>query len=106
MTCTSLITDVHKVVAENLFTSNGISQALELACQCFAHPGDTIIVEEPVYHFAHAIFADNKLRMRAAGHTAGGVLDVDSLELQLRTGAVTPTLLYVVLLPPLPPSHP
>ena len=84
------------MAAEHLFTSNGISQALELCCQCFARPGDTVIVEEPVYHFVHAIFADNNLKMHAAVHTAAGALDVDALERDLRSGVVTPTLLYVV----------
>ena len=48
---------------DTLFVTNGISNALDLLCAFFTHPGDTIFVEEPSYFLALRIFADHDLRI-------------------------------------------
>ena len=48
---------------EELFVSNGVSQALDLICTLFATPGDSVLVEEPTYFLALRIFADHRLRV-------------------------------------------
>lgn len=47
---------------ELVLTSNGNSQALDLACTVFTTPGDVVIVEEPTYFLARGILADHGLR--------------------------------------------
>ncbi len=66
----------------DIFTTNGCSQALELACQCFSRPGDVIVVEEPSYHYVHRIFTDNRLEIHPAPHAGHGGLDLDALEVR------------------------
>jgi DNA-binding transcriptional MocR family regulator len=51
------------VDAQNLFVTNGISNALDLICSLFTKPGDTIFVEEPTYFLALRIFSDHDLRV-------------------------------------------
>jgi 2-aminoadipate transaminase len=47
----------------DLFVTNGISNALHLVCAHYTHPGDTIFVEEPTYFLALRIFKDHELRI-------------------------------------------
>src|SRR5512139_2574213 len=51
------------VDAGHLFVTNGISNALDLLCTLFTHPGDPIFVEEPSYFLALRIFADHGLKV-------------------------------------------
>ncbi|MEJ2750795.1 MAG: PLP-dependent aminotransferase family protein, partial [Anaerolineae bacterium] len=51
------------VSPDHLFTTNGISQALDLLCTLLTQPGDTIFVEEPTYFLALDIFRDHHLRI-------------------------------------------
>ena len=51
------------VSAEELFVSNGVSQALDLICTLYTRPGDCVFVEEPTYFLALRILADHGLRV-------------------------------------------
>lgn len=48
---------------EDLFITNGNSQALDLICTLYSRPGDTVLVEEPSYFLALRIFADHGLKI-------------------------------------------
>ncbi|MCX7708062.1 MAG: PLP-dependent aminotransferase family protein [Anaerolineae bacterium] len=48
---------------EQLFITGGVSQGLDLLCTLLTRPGDTVLVQEPVYHLALRIFADHGLRL-------------------------------------------
>jgi 2-aminoadipate transaminase len=54
---------VSEVDPDDLFVTNGISNALDLVCAHFTRPGDTIFVEEPTYFLALRIFEDHELRI-------------------------------------------
>lgn len=51
------------VSADQLFVSNGVSQALDLICTLFTRPGDLIFTEEPSYFLALRIFEDHHLEV-------------------------------------------
>ena len=70
------LTDAYGVPVDPqlLFTTNGNSQALDLACTAFTRHGDAVLVEEPSYHLARAIFRDHGLR------TVGVPVDADGLD--------------------------
>ncbi len=51
------------VDSEQLFTTGGSSQGLDLASLVFAKPGDTVFVEEPSYFLAFQIFRDHALNV-------------------------------------------
>jgi 2-aminoadipate transaminase len=48
---------------ERLFITAGASQALSLLCTLFARPGDRVLVEDPTYHLALAVFRDHRLQV-------------------------------------------
>jgi 2-aminoadipate transaminase len=52
------------VAPEQLFSTNGISQALDMLCTMLTAPGDVVIVEEPTYFLAFQIFRDHRLEIR------------------------------------------
>jgi 2-aminoadipate transaminase len=52
------------VSAEQLFSTNGNSQALEMLCTVLTKPGDVVIVEEPTYFLAFQMFRDHGLEIR------------------------------------------
>jgi 2-aminoadipate transaminase len=52
------------VAAEQLFSTNGNSQALEMLCTVLTKPGDVVIVEEPTYFLAFQMFRDHGLDIR------------------------------------------
>jgi DNA-binding transcriptional MocR family regulator len=66
------------VAAEQLFSTNGNSQALEMLCTVMTEPGDVVIVEEPTYFLAFQMFRDHGLEIRTVPLDADG-LDVDAL---------------------------
>ena len=72
------------IAPQNIFISNGISQALELVCTTFTEAGDTIFVEEPSYFLALHIFNNHKLNIVPVPIDDNG-LDVDALEKLLAT---------------------
>lgn len=46
---------------EELFSTNGNSQALDMLCTMLTRPGDVVIVEEPTYFLAFQMFRDHGL---------------------------------------------
>ena len=52
------------VAPEQLFSTNGNSQALEMLCTVMTEPGDVVIVEEPTYFLAFQMFRDHGLEIR------------------------------------------
>ncbi|MCB0126746.1 MAG: PLP-dependent aminotransferase family protein [Caldilineaceae bacterium] len=81
------------VGAEQLFISNGVSQALDLICTLYTQPGDLIFVEEPTYFLVYRIFRDHGLQIKPIPLTAQG-MDLDLLEERLQRER--PTLVYTI----------
>ena len=52
------------VAPEQLFSTNGNSQALDMLCTVLTEPGDVVIVEEPTYFLAFQMFRDHGLEIR------------------------------------------
>jgi len=63
---------------EQLFSTNGNSQALEMLCTVMTEPGDVVIVEEPTYFLAFQMFRDHGLEIRGVPVDHDG-LNVDAL---------------------------
>jgi 2-aminoadipate transaminase len=78
---------------EELFVSNGVSQALDLICTLFTRPGDRVLVEDPTYFLALRIFADHGLQVTGLPTDEEGLLP-EAVERELAAGR--PALLYVV----------
>jgi 2-aminoadipate transaminase len=66
------------VAPEQLFSTNGNSQALEMLCTVLTAPGDVVIVEEPTYFLAFQMFRDHGLEIRGVPLDADGLV-VDTL---------------------------
>jgi 2-aminoadipate transaminase len=81
------------VNADRLFVTNGISNALDLICTLFTHPGETIFVEEPSYFLALRIFADHGLQVVSIDTDEAGLV-IESLEEKLREHK--PKFLYII----------
>jgi DNA-binding transcriptional MocR family regulator len=81
------------VAPEALFVSNGVSQALDLACTLFTQPGDVVLVEEPSYFLALRIFADHRLRAVSVAMDEHGLLP-EAVEEAARLHR--PRLLYTI----------
>ena len=82
-----------RVDPDNLFVTNGISNALDLICAHFTRPGDTIFVEEPTYFLALRIFADHNLRIVPIQTDENGLV-IEALGEKL--AQVQPKFLYIV----------
>jgi len=78
---------------DNLFVTNGISNALDLICTHYTRPGDTIFVEEPSYFLALRIFEDHDLHVVPI-QTDGDGLIIEALEEKLKE--FLPKFLYTV----------
>lgn len=78
---------------DDLFITNGISNALDMICAHFTRPGDTIFVEEPTYFLALRIFEDHDLQIVPV-QTDADELVIDSLEERLHE--FQPKFLYTV----------
>ncbi len=78
---------------DRLFTTAGISSAIDLLCTLFARAGDTVFVEEPSYFLALSIFADHGLRVVSIP-TDGSGLVIEALEEALEKEQ--PKFLYVI----------
>lgn len=81
------------VEPEQLFVTNGVSQALDLLCTLYTKPGDLIFVEEPTYFLVFRIFQDHGLRIEPIPLTAQGI-DLAVLEEKLRRER--PAFLYTI----------
>ena len=71
------------VEPDQLFVTNGVSQALDLLCTLYTKPGDLIFVEEPTYFLVFRIFQDHGLRIEPIPLTAQGI-DLAVLEEKLQ----------------------
>jgi DNA-binding transcriptional MocR family regulator len=78
---------------ESLFVTNGVSNALDLICNLFTKPGDTIFVEEPTYFLALRIFEDHDLRVVSIETDEDG-LNIASLADRLAESR--PKFLYLI----------
>ncbi len=74
---------------ENLLITDGCQQALDLICKAFVRPGDAVILENPAYPGAVAIFSGGRarclgvpVRTQAEPGSALG-LDIEALEATL-----------------------
>ena len=83
----------YSIGPEDVFTTNGVSSALSLACLLFTQPGDVVFVEEPTYFLALRVFQDHHLRVISIPVDEDGLV-IEALEEQL--AAVHPTLLYTI----------
>jgi 2-aminoadipate transaminase len=78
---------------DDLFVTNGVSNALDLICAHFTRPGDTIFVEEPTYFLALRIFEDHDLRIIPIQTDEDGLV-IEDLEEKLTE--FQPKFLYTV----------
>ncbi len=81
------------VPTNQLFVTNGISQALDLICTLLTQPGDLVLVEEPTYFLAFNIFRDHGLRVEPIPLDEEGI-DLTALEAKLQQER--PVFLYTV----------
>ena len=70
------------VAPEQLFSTNGNSQALDMLCTVLTERGDVVIVEEPTYFLAFQMFRDHGLEIRSVP------IDQDGLVVEAFTGEV------------------
>ncbi|MCP4024606.1 MAG: PLP-dependent aminotransferase family protein [Desulfobacteraceae bacterium] len=80
---------------DQLFITNGNSQALDFICNLFTLPGDTVLVEEPSYFLALRIFADHKLNLVSVPVDENGLV-IDVLKKTLETLKSKPVFLYTI----------
>jgi 2-aminoadipate transaminase len=83
---------------QEIFITGGVSQALDLICTLFTRPGDTVLVESPVYHLALRIFRDHGLEVVPAAAREDG-LRADELAKvleSLHAHGLHPRFLYTV----------
>ena len=83
---------------QQLFTTGGVSQALDLMCTLFTRPGDIVLVESPAYHLALRIFRDRGLELVPVAADEDGLrTDVLAEMLEtLRLRGQHPRFLYTV----------
>jgi len=81
------------VAPEHLFITTGASQALDLICQHYTQPGDTIFVEEPSYFLGLYIFRDYDLNIVSLPLDEEGLI-VEALAEKL--AQVRPVFLYTI----------
>lgn len=77
----------------HLFTTSGISQAIDLVCTVFTKPGDTIFIEEPTYFLVLQIFRDHRLNIVSIPTDREG-MNPEALEQALKTHR--PRLVYTI----------
>lgn len=82
-----------QVSHEELFTTTGISSALDLLCTLYTQPGDTVFVEEPTYFLALRIFADHGLRVMSISTDEDGLV-LDEMKQALKEHQ--PKFVYVI----------
>ncbi|PRP91260.1 2-aminoadipate transaminase [Enhygromyxa salina] len=82
------------VDSDELMVTGGTSSALTFVSETFAHPGATVVTEDPTYFLAHEVFACAGLELRGVPVDERG-LDVDALE-QLLVGGLRPAFVYCI----------
>jgi DNA-binding transcriptional MocR family regulator len=60
-------------LAEHLFTTSGVSGALDLLATLYTRPGDVVLAEAPTYHLALRVFGDHRLRIVQLATDDGGL---------------------------------
>ncbi|HCY83843.1 MAG TPA: PLP-dependent aminotransferase family protein [Desulfobacteraceae bacterium] len=82
---------------DQLMTTNGNSQALDLLCTLLTRPGDTVLVEAPTYFLALRIFTDYGLNLVTVPTDEDGLIP-EALEEILADlpGDETPAFLYTI----------
>ena len=78
---------------EELFTTAGNSQALDMAAHTYAKPGDTVFVEEPSYFLAFQILRDHDLNVVGIPIDGDGMCIV---ELQRQLAIHDPAFVYTI----------
>jgi 2-aminoadipate transaminase len=79
---------------EQILITDGCQQALDLLCKAFLRPGDTVVLENPAYPGAIAIFASSRIRCvgvpvrTGEGPGSGAGMDLDALESALMQNRV------------------
>jgi 2-aminoadipate transaminase len=58
-----LLSEGFEIGDENLLITDGCQQALDLVCKAFVRPGDNVLVENPAYPGAIAIFTGGRARI-------------------------------------------
>ncbi len=87
------------VAPEQLFSTNGNSQALEMLCTVLTRPGDVVIVEEPTYFLAFQMFRDHGLEIRAVPIDGEGLV-VEALTAEIASiRAVRKRVAFVYTIP-------
>jgi 2-aminoadipate transaminase len=81
------------VASASLFITNGASGGLDLLCNLFTNPGDTIFVEEPSYFLALRIFEDHGLQIVPIQTDEQGLM-IEALQEKLVE--VRPKFIYVI----------
>ena len=81
------------VSPQSLFLTAGNSHGIDLVCERFTKPGDTILVEEASYFLAFPIFKDRQLNVISVPTDVNGVI-VDQLEAAVKKHH--PTVVYVI----------
>jgi len=82
------------VRTEQLLITGGCQQAIDLVCKAFLRPGDSVVLENPAYPGAMAIFSGARIRMLAVGvetdtrRMGYAGVDVDALETVLMQNRV------------------
>lgn len=74
---------VQEITPDQLFITNGSSNALYLICQQFTKPGDTVLVESPTYFIARTLFEEFGLNIIEVELEADGI-DAGDLEHKIR----------------------
>lgn len=92
--CGLLRSEGFQVRDENLLITDGCQQSLDLLCKAFLRPGDAVLLENPTYPGAIAIFAGARVRslgVPVRTRTEPGAslgVDVDALEATLMQNRV------------------
>ncbi|WP_022665100.1 PLP-dependent aminotransferase family protein [Desulfospira joergensenii] len=81
------------VQPDQLFVTNGNSQALDLICTLFTRPGDTVLVEEPSFFLAFKIFGDHGLNLVSIPVDENGLV-IHEVREKLKTS--NPAFLYTI----------
>ena len=82
-----------QVDPRGLFITAGASMTLDLLCQHYTQPGDTIFVEEPTYIYALKTFQDYGLNVVSLPMDENGLM-IDALQVQL--AQTTPRFVYTI----------
>eukprot|EP01086_Lenisia_limosa_P009294 TRINITY_DN32607_c0_g1_i1.p1 TRINITY_DN32607_c0_g1~~TRINITY_DN32607_c0_g1_i1.p1 ORF type:complete len:424 (+),score=74.10 TRINITY_DN32607_c0_g1_i1:53-1273(+) len=79
--------------AQNFITTNGSSYGLYLSMNMLSKAGDTVFVEDPIYHLGLGVLKDHGLNIVPIRSTENGI-DLDDLNLKLKD--YSPRFLYAI----------